>query len=226
MFTHTLLCILLTLYSGFNSYFTLGLTHMLLKLYSFFSPCELTLCNGGTHTLVRVYAHITLGFYSHFTESLLKHHTRFIHTLLYVYSCFTLGLLMPYFRFTYTLWSVYSHFTQDVLTTYSKFTHTLLWVHSYFTLSFTHPGYSYGSEQSHAQMQADSRRTMPSLTLMATSVDGAQGTVGISGCTPSFDGFHLPRPLSPSPQGCSQAGVPAVCTHTWDCTNTSAKPCT
>ena len=140
---------------------------------------------------------------------------------------------MLYSGFTHALLQVYLYFVECLLTLYSGCTHNTLQVyshfpldHSYFTLSFTHPGYSYGSEQSHAQMQADSRRTMPSLTLMATSVDGAQGTVGISGCTPSFDGFHLPRPLSPSPQGCSQAGVPAVCTHTWDCTNTSAKPCT
>ena len=130
MFTHTLLCILLTLYSGFNSYFTLGLTHMLLKLYSFFSPCELTLHNGGTHTLVRVYAHITLGFYSHFTEGLLKHYTRLTHTL-----CF----LMLYSGFTHALLQVYLYFVECLLTFYSGCTHNILQVYSHF--GFTHTLY-------------------------------------------------------------------------------------
>jgi len=168
-----------TLYSGF--------TDTLLLLHSDFST-------GFTHTLLWVYSHsrpvvVTLysGFYSHFTEGLLKYHTRFTNTL-----C----LLMLYSRFTHALLQIYKYLVECLLTLYSGCTHNTLQVyshfpldHSYFTLSFTHPGYSYRSEQSHAQMQADSRRTVPSITLMATSLLmeprvnlAPHGAVGPSGC--------------------------------------------
>ena len=126
-----------------------------------------------THTAQRGYSHSSpcvrthyFGFYSHFTEGLLKHYTSFTHTFLYVYSCFTLGLLMLYFRFTYTLWSVYSLFTQDVLTTYSKFTHTLglLILYTGFYSAFTLGLLTLYSRCSHILLRIYSRYTPGLLT--------------------------------------------------------------
>ena len=101
--------ILLTLYSGFNSYFTLGLTQLLLQVL-------LTLDSRFTHYLLWVHSHLSpvlLTFYSWF------------------YLQFTPG-------FTYTLFKVYSHFTPGLLTLCfwlcSHFTPGLHTLHFGFTL--------------------------------------------------------------------------------------------
>ena len=117
MFTHTLLCIFLTLYSGFNSYFTLGLTQLLLQLlltldsrfthyllwvHSHLSPVLLTICSVCAHTLLVILLAIYSRFYSQFTEGLLTLYSWLLHTLLLV-----------------------------LLTLHTRFTHTSLWVYSY-----------------------------------------------------------------------------------------------
>ena len=94
-------------FSGFYSHFSLVLL----------SPCfgfRHTL-PGFTHTLLRVYSHLTLGF---------------THTFLWVYIHFTLGLVTHYTSCTHTLFSIYSHFSLGLLTIfysiYSPFTSGLL----------------------------------------------------------------------------------------------------
>ena len=95
MFTHTLLCILLTLYSGFNSYFTLGLTQLLFQLL-------LTLVSSFTHNLLMILLAIYSRFYSQFTEGLVTLYSWLLHTLLLV-------LLTLHTRFTHTSLWVYAY---------------------------------------------------------------------------------------------------------------------
>ena len=98
---------------------------------------KLTLHSGGTHSLVQVHAHTTLGFthtllkaYSNITPGLLTLYFMFTHALLWVYSCFTSGLLILCGVFTHFLLRMYSQHTPGLLT---------LWVYSYFILAFTQP---------------------------------------------------------------------------------------
>ena len=94
-------------FSGFYSHFSLVLL----------SPCfgfRHTL-PGFTHTLLRVYSHLTLGF---------------THTFLWVYTHFTLWVQSHSTPGVLTLYSVYSHFSPGLLTLfysiYSAFTSGLL----------------------------------------------------------------------------------------------------
>ena len=170
--------------SYFHSYFTLPLphfllwvylhysrcTHILLRIYSRYTPGLLTPYFKFTCTLLWVYSHIVLGCLTLYTslfllfsgcpqlysmcshtllQLLLTLDSRFTPNLLRVHSHLSPVLLTVYSVCAHTLLVVllaiysrfYSRFTQGLLTLYSWFTHTLLLVLLTLHTRFTHTSF-------------------------------------------------------------------------------------